>query len=56
MKNLPKAVRSKAIEIANTLLEEKNDIDECILMEIVISQAKAWVKKSKLKKRPMQKK
>lgn len=41
MKNLPKAVRDKAVEIANALLEEKNK-DEGIAIATGISKAKDW--------------
>ena len=39
MKNLPEAVKNKAIEIANALLEEKN-MDEGIAIATAISRAK----------------
>ena len=41
MKNLPEAVRNKAIEIANVLLEEKN-MEEGIAIATAISRAKDW--------------
>jgi uncharacterized protein YdaT len=41
MKNLPKAVREKSIEIANALLDEKN-MDEGIAIATAISRAKDW--------------
>jgi uncharacterized protein YdaT len=41
MKNLPAAVRDKAIEIANALLEEKR-MDEGIVIATAISRAKDW--------------
>ena len=41
MKNLPKAVRDKAIEIANALLEEKR-MKEGIAIATAISRAKDW--------------
>lgn len=41
MKNLPEAVRNKAIEIANALLEEKH-MDEGIAIATGISRAKDW--------------
>ena len=41
MKNLPKEVREKAVEIANALLEEKN-MDEGIAIATAISRAKDW--------------
>jgi uncharacterized protein YdaT len=41
MKNLPKAVREKAIEIANALLEEKK-MNEGIAIATAISRAKDW--------------
>lgn len=40
MKNLPDAVRGKAIEIANALLDE--DMDEGIAIATAISRAKDW--------------
>lgn len=42
MKNLPEKVRNKAIEIANALMEEKNDMDEGIRIATAISRAKDW--------------
>ena len=41
MKNLPAAVRNKAIEIANALLEERH-LDEGIAIATAISRAKDW--------------
>ena len=41
MKNLPAAVRNKAIEIANALLEERN-MNEGIAIATAISRAKDW--------------
>jgi uncharacterized protein YdaT len=41
MKNLPKEVRDKAIEIGNALLEESN-MDEGIAIATAISRAKDW--------------
>lgn len=41
MKNLPEAVRNKAVEIANALLEEKS-MDEGIAIATAISRAKDW--------------
>jgi uncharacterized protein YdaT len=41
MKNLQEAVRNKAIEIANALLEERN-MEEGILIATAISRAKDW--------------
>jgi uncharacterized protein YdaT len=41
MKNLPGAVRNKAIEIANALLEERH-MDEGIAIATAISKAKEW--------------
>lgn len=41
MKNLPKAVREKAIEIANALLDEKR-MREGIAIATAISRAKDW--------------
>lgn len=43
MKNLPEAVRNKAIEIANALLEERH-MDEGIAIATAISRAKDWAK------------
>jgi uncharacterized protein YdaT len=40
MKNLPPAVRAKAIEIANALLETGHPEGQAI--RIAIAQAKAW--------------
>ena len=42
MKNLPAAVRNKAIEIANALLEERH-MEEGNSIAIAISKAKEWV-------------
>jgi uncharacterized protein YdaT len=44
MKNLAPAVRAKAIQIANTLLQEKK-ISEALAITIAISHAKEWSKK-----------
>jgi len=41
MKNLPAAVRNKAVEIANALLDERN-MDEGIAIATAISRAKDW--------------
>lgn len=41
MKNLPREVREKAIEIANAIIEEKNT-DEGIAIATAISRAKDW--------------
>jgi uncharacterized protein YdaT len=41
MKNLPAAVRNKAIEIANALLEERG-MEEGIVIATAISRAKDW--------------
>lgn len=41
MKNLPVAVRNKAIEIANALLDERN-MEEGIVIATAISRAKDW--------------
>ena len=41
MKNLPAAVRDKAIGIANALLKQR-DIDEGIVIATAISRAKDW--------------
>lgn len=42
MKNLPEAVRLKAIEIANALWREAKIADEGILIATAIKRAKAW--------------
>ena len=42
MKNLPSAVRTKAIEIANALLESGRPEGQAI--RIAIAQAKAWAR------------
>jgi uncharacterized protein YdaT len=44
MKNLPTEVRTKAIEIANALLE-KGDISEGIVIATAIKHAEAWARK-----------
>jgi uncharacterized protein YdaT len=41
MKNLPKEVRDKAIEIANALLEERK-MDEGVAIATAVSRAKDW--------------
>jgi len=41
MKNLPKQVRDKAVDIANALLEEKQ-MEEGIVIATAISRAKDW--------------
>lgn len=41
MKNLPKEIREKAIEIANALLDER-DMDEGIAIATAVSRAKDW--------------
>ena len=41
MKNLPAAVRNKAVEIANALLDE-TDMDEGLVIATSISRAKDW--------------
>ena len=41
MKNLPKQVREKAVDIANALLEEKQ-MEEGIVIATAISRAKDW--------------
>jgi uncharacterized protein YdaT len=41
MKNLPEKVREKAIEILNTLVEDKN-MEESIAIPTSISRAKDW--------------
>lgn len=51
MKNLPDAIRNKAIEIANALLEEKN-IDEGIAIATAISRAKDWAENRNLPSEP----
>jgi uncharacterized protein YdaT len=48
MKNLPVAVRNKAIEIANALLEERH-MDEGISIATAISRAKDWAAERGLK-------
>jgi len=48
MKNLPKKVRKKAIEIANALLREKK-MEEGILIATAISHAKDWATNKGLK-------
>jgi uncharacterized protein YdaT len=48
MKNLPVAVRNKAIEIANALLEERH-MDEGISIATAISRAKDWAAEHGLK-------
>src|SRR5258706_13925504 len=54
MKHLPKAVREKAIDIANALLKE-NKMNEGIIISTAISRAKDWAvnrgRKISLKKR-----
>lgn len=40
MRRLPQAVRAKAIEIANALLDE--GMDEGMAIRIAIAEAKAW--------------
>ena len=42
MKNLPVEVREKAIEIANALLDEGDNMDEGIAIATGISRAKDW--------------
>src|SRR5688572_14731529 len=42
MKHLPDGIRNKAIEIANALLEEKNNMDEGVLIATAINRAKDW--------------
>jgi uncharacterized protein YdaT len=46
MRNLPQAVRSKAIEIANALLEEGYDDGSAI--RIAIAKAKEWAERGGL--------
>ena len=41
MKNLPKDVRDKAVEIANALLEERK-MEEGIAIATAITRAKEW--------------
>ncbi|WP_281321891.1 DUF2188 domain-containing protein [Flavobacterium aestivum] len=48
MKNLPAAVRNKAIEIANALLEERH-MDDGIAIATAISRAKDWAAEHGLK-------
>jgi uncharacterized protein YdaT len=48
MKNLPKEVRDKAIDIGNALLEEKK-MDEGIAIATAISRAKDWAANRGLK-------
>jgi uncharacterized protein YdaT len=45
MRNLPPEVRSKAIEIANALLEEGYDEGKAI--RIAIAKSKQWAERSK---------
>ena len=42
MKNLPVAVRNKAIEIANSILQEKSDMEETTIITTAILRAKEW--------------
>jgi uncharacterized protein YdaT len=44
MKNLPQAVRNKAIEIANALFK-KGNMEEGIIIATAISNAKKWANK-----------
>jgi len=44
MKNLPAEIRSKAIEIANALLE-KGNMSEGIVIATAIKHAKEWARK-----------
>ena len=46
MKNLEEETRNKAIEIANSLLDD--DYDELRSIAIAISQAKEWASKRKI--------
>jgi len=48
MKNLPAAVRDKAVEIANALLEERS-MDEGIAIATAISRAKDWAAEHDMK-------
>ena len=43
MKNLPRVIRNKAIDIGNALLE-KGNMEEGILIATTISHAKNWAK------------
>ena len=45
MRNLPRGVRLKAIEIANALLEE--GYDEGTAIRIAIAKAKEWAERSR---------
>ena len=45
MRNLPREVRLKAIEIANALLEE--GYDEGTAIRIAIAKAKEWAERSR---------
>jgi uncharacterized protein YdaT len=47
MKNLPGAVRRKAIEIANALFEQGR-MEEGLVIATAIKQAKEWAKKNKM--------
>jgi uncharacterized protein YdaT len=51
MKNLPRPVRNKAIEIANALLMGKN-IEEGIIIATAISRAKDWAKNRDISTKP----
>jgi len=42
MKNLPVEVREKAIEIANALLDEGDNMDDGVAIATAISRAKDW--------------
>ena len=46
MKNLPVEVRTKAIEIGNMLVNEKN-MDEAIAIVAAINRAKIWAQQNK---------
>jgi uncharacterized protein YdaT len=55
MKNLPVAVRKKAIEIGNALLEE-NELQEGVVIATAISRAKDWAANRGLKTKSTSKK
>jgi len=50
MKDLPEAIRNKAIEIANALLRE-GDLEEGILIATAISRARDWAVKQGAEKK-----
>lgn len=51
MKNLPEAVRNKAIDIANALYDEKN-MPEGIMIATAISRAKDWASNRGMRSKP----